>query len=807
VLTNRFIAANPYGSSPVSAVEAPVDDLTPAAYQAFRLNYTFAARENAQSDVIHETMLGLYTPLQDRTGDSNMYDKARGSAHRLMNTKDPYTGKVITEMPHANYVALRSDLEKKGITDVPQWEDIELRAKDKAKLSQSEYERAQLFNVSSAPRWDALQGGVMAGAADPPIMAATLLSLPMALSSSPLVAFGMEAAIGLASEVPVQVQVNAWQQELGQEYTVGDMAQAMLWASLLPGTIGGGLSILARTLGHTTPTLFQGPGALGELLTATNAQWDEVAQRLNIPNPSADVLKLDNRLYDAIDYGSIDFKPIDSPWQQRPSMLTATADQIAEFPADSEIRAAAISLYRDMHLDANNPAGGYRSLDQGSSIDSVNYVFNRVEIDNLHRLNTAEAITALQERRMPVIADPTSISTEFFAMVDSRHVYWARELVESDIKVSPRNPKYQNFLFESVMNAVLPSVRRARDMVPGELPAAKITKKAPRPGTPKKTISTRLSTLAGNIDKELAAIRAARAARSKGVKAVRETNISASKLGVSRAKTPTAFKRTPSGAYEFKFSGDTFIARNEGRGAWVLFNDSDPSVPTTRHKSRAAAANAAREYTSKVHKRRLKLEQEKFDAEAKVVKTYVDTTGKSRLKLAEYESRMEELTDAINQHKIADEADFNNARINAAIDAQRQLDELAAGTIPKEMEGLRRRLNTSMKELTSDPEYLQQAAMTGGLTRRTSLSSKVFAQDYALENFTMSQPARDAAIKESISPEAVKQAARVLEDVEGSFVVGREADDGEIVLASVDEILQEHKNWDDVLKAMKECSL
>lgn len=774
VIRKRTLSPATFGAQ---RVPATTSGLISSAFDYAQLNLRFDSRRIAELNALDEIMQPYFTEIEQQSGERGLYASAQGKAHTFMGQENPYAqGQIIDSFGLANYVSMYKALEGRVQGRLPGWADVANRAAETSRISEEQFRQDSLYTVSRSPRMAAFIGMGGATVTDPLVMASIALSLPFGIGMTALRAAAFEGTIGLASELPIQQQVRAWHDERGMEYTNQQAAEAVMLATLLPAGVGAALSTGFRMFGRQ-PQLFKGAQADIDRIRDMGLEWDEFFEQMLPPLPSKEAdtttstVTLDSGR--AAEFsGSYDYVPEWSPWGQR-TAVTDLYNWAGGMEGSSGQRYEVLTAARDLHLHQTNPAVSgtvsaartpaksaeqYRARGRKWAqrnawpVEKINYLFNRGQVDNMHRQNVEEAVLAILNGELPNPPNKQQLAPSLFTQPrDVRHAGWARELSDRGIRPDLRSDEYKRFLSELLMleyGPILQQLARAVD----ELPDEPLTKTVKRP-------STKPDALRGIIDKQ--------------AKQMDESNAK-----VAAAKKPMS-----------KAQGQVTRVQN-------LLNEAERRMKRLRNKqSRAEQRAKIQDLKAQLRDYKAVLRKEKARY-TKVAKTQAQ-------RQKGMEDRIKGANDRLNLHERADAEQLEIERVNASFYAQKQLDELFDNQIPKDLREPMRELHESIKAMTDDPNYMTGITLDAGGTvtfTQTFRTNRNMAETM-WDVGPLDQAERTAWVEAKLSADAEKVWATDLADLDGDLRLIDEFGNA----TTVDETLQRHKQLDDVVADVEAC--
>ncbi|MHC4983874.1 MAG: hypothetical protein ACYTF6_12010, partial [Planctomycetota bacterium] len=272
--------------NPAQVTPATGAELRSTSFRSAMDNHRLNSRREMVSGVMDDIMKPLYDNVEASTGESDLYNTARALGHRKMMGIGGAAPEA-TNIEYAQYLAVREDMEKRGIENIPDWETVIAGAAARANFSREEFEEDRLFNTSSAPGVQLMAGNAGALTFGDPIMLASIAAtIPLGFGAPLRMAAAETLAAGIAA-VPREINVTAWQREIGQEYTTEDAVRAVIGEMLVVGSGTYALTKGLNLIGVKPDRLITGPS--GEVERAKflresilQRQTEEVVEGLNI---------------------------------------------------------------------------------------------------------------------------------------------------------------------------------------------------------------------------------------------------------------------------------------------------------------------------------------------------------------------------------------------------------------------------------------------------------------------------------------------------------------------------------------------
>tara|TARA_R110002020_G_scaffold170207_4_gene359599 strand:- start:4673 stop:6886 length:2214 start_codon:yes stop_codon:yes gene_type:complete len=425
------------------------------------LNFLSDSSQYAMRESINQNMDTLFDTPEGAT-------KARQQAPTVFaSNADELDGRQVYTDNEANYVAMARALRAEG-KEPPTYDELRGMSAEMARMSKAEFYKAEMYNVARSPKWSAFLGGAAATMTDPLVMASVALSVPIAAAAVPGRVALAEGVIGLATELPIQAKVMAWQKEIGDEYTAQDAILATMAGTFIPAGLGAGASALYRRMGGTNKTLFTGPPAYERSVVRTAGRKPYTLKTPEMDriysNPKNRFLQIKGKeikkphfKIDPMQSSTFSWTeplPNAGPSYQPLAHQAIMTEVVNDLPSGSAYRYEGLTQARNQHLVDNNPAGG-QGLDAfGKSPDSASWMYNRPQMDSLHQQNLQQALDATYHDAPIKPVNTTSLSAELFGTAsDVNHIITARKLAADGVKVDMKSVKYRRALLELVRRA------------------------------------------------------------------------------------------------------------------------------------------------------------------------------------------------------------------------------------------------------------------------------------------------------------------------------------------------------------------
>lgn len=266
------------------ALQSPTEftDVVSSGFKMTRDNYNSNSRSRLISDLQDERD-SLYAEIEGKELTPQSYSKYNDIFSEMGGqTEGAYSpvfssaalessGSTLDVLPLENLQSFEQNLHKSGISidlhidelkqkDPNKYKalltDAEIiqKARDKANMSTAEFENVAARADEDTAFWGGVVGS-LGGAMTDPINIATL-PLGASAAGGVMRAIAVEAGIQAGIETATQPSVMAWQQEIGQEYDLGDAAANVMGAAVLGGAFTG-LVRGARPTAQATFALMQ----------------------------------------------------------------------------------------------------------------------------------------------------------------------------------------------------------------------------------------------------------------------------------------------------------------------------------------------------------------------------------------------------------------------------------------------------------------------------------------------------------------------------------------------------------------------
>lgn len=152
--------------------------------------------------------------------------------------------KDIEEEEAAKYAAKLREQNPEKYGSLLTNEEIEKNAQERARTSQKKFEEVAAGATGFASTAGGLAGSVVGGATDPVNM--LTMAFGAGAARSIFQAAAIEAGINAATEAAIQPVVADWQNEIGNEYGLGDALENIASAGVFGGLLGGGAQAIGK---------------------------------------------------------------------------------------------------------------------------------------------------------------------------------------------------------------------------------------------------------------------------------------------------------------------------------------------------------------------------------------------------------------------------------------------------------------------------------------------------------------------------------------------------------------------------------
>ena len=397
-------------------------DVSDAAYEFSIYNNNSYAKENSYNESIDRAFkphVDSWAAQEEAAGFPRREAPSTAVIGEIYSQVDPVKrdeyskilGRPVKSWSDAYYVGHRLQVDPNSELSIPTYEEIQAGAADIANKTAEEFAMEQAFAITPSARTSgSLVGGLRGAFADPVNLAATIGTLPMAITRSVFKTAMAEAIVNASAEAVIQGEVADWYEEIGREYTSQDFINNVSGAALFGGVFGGGMSGVYRVLGGQNTALFANAAAKQPGLDPHNpwldparyAQEIDLIARTNLLPENfgrqQEVIKTTAKYADndlsvlGVEYT---YKGLENPFQQHHWSLSTNMYRIAENAPTRELRVAALAEASDFQIAATNP---YRAQPRpGWDLDSIVYTAGKTELDAAHRSNISAAIRALHD--------------------------------------------------------------------------------------------------------------------------------------------------------------------------------------------------------------------------------------------------------------------------------------------------------------------------------------------------------------------------------------------------------------------------
>jgi hypothetical protein len=389
-----------------------------ASYDNFLYNDRSVSSRYAQMEAATKLFDPHIAAFEKRDPTFDRRDIYQKSKRYFNEPSEALGGRLAYTPDEAKYAYLKEVAAQQGETDLPSFDDFmtqahQMGAADATAVAAKADEVAAMYGGQSTAKVRLAQfaAGIGAMAQDPVVVGAIIASWPMAASASIVRMAGIEAAISAASEVPIQFARRNWYEEQGRDLSLDEMAMAVGIATVFGGAVGGAVGGGYKLFGGTNTQMFSafkyGPADYLNDIARANADARVVSPR---QSDIAYFLKHEPRA------------PEPEPVWEGPSVSSEWTDSVTtawQYPAfkhesldhglteastgvvDPELRATMISTAADANLRyTSNPAFTTDRL-AASYTDRVVWTHNNRVLMDRHRANMQESIEALNRGVMP----------------------------------------------------------------------------------------------------------------------------------------------------------------------------------------------------------------------------------------------------------------------------------------------------------------------------------------------------------------------------------------------------------------------